>query len=376
VSFPCWVVPDNQAELLKIAGRKKNKNQKWIAKPWSSGGGNGISVLDGLEGLETLVRGRKKLVVQPFLADPLLVNGKKVDMRVYVLVTSTRPLRAWVHERGLVRFASQLYQNMTDTAVGTGKTTQFLTNTSLNKKESNATAAELTWSFHGLFHEIGTDRSRKLRMGMDRSIALLLLSVEEKFHSLGGGCDRADGACYHLLGFDIILPAALDSVPKIIEVNGEPSFARATSGEGGGGVAQQHYDETKALVARDVAQMLFSPITDQSKYEARQLIGMYGAIKEKDDQLFVEYAIELTREQQVNAQFRPCYPSPLAAVYSKQNELFEKVLSTSWRLRVHHVLTNWERKRVKECVIEMDSRNCREGGRASVMSDILNEPDF
>lgn len=48
----------------------------------------------------------KMFIADRYLAKPLLINDSKFDMRVYVYVTSYDPLRAYVFEDGLARFAS------------------------------------------------------------------------------------------------------------------------------------------------------------------------------------------------------------------------------------------------------------------------------
>ena len=62
-----------------------------------------------------------------------MINGHKFDLRIYVCVTSYEPLRIYVYQEGLVRFASEEY-SMKDV-----KTNLFnqLTNYSINKKNSN-----------------------------------------------------------------------------------------------------------------------------------------------------------------------------------------------------------------------------------------------
>ena len=48
-------------------------------------------------------------VVCKYISNPLLVNRHKFDLRVYVLLTCIDPLRIYVYNEGLVRFASEPY---------------------------------------------------------------------------------------------------------------------------------------------------------------------------------------------------------------------------------------------------------------------------
>ena len=68
------------------------------------------------------------MLVQQYIADPLLINGHKFDLRIYVAVTSINPLRIYVYDEGLVRFATEKYDT-TDLK----NVFSHLTNYSINK---------------------------------------------------------------------------------------------------------------------------------------------------------------------------------------------------------------------------------------------------
>ncbi len=213
-TFPCWVLPADEDILRK---EMNSSNSLWIVKPSGMGEGHGIFVVKDMEEIVRRQSFFDTYVVQPFLADPYLVGGRKFDFRTYVLVTSVVPLRAYIYKEGLVRFASSKYDH---NATKGGSERQYLTNTSVGKKYTHL--GNLTWTFQKLkdyFSSVGVD-SESVFNGINQAIVNVLLASEYRFlrnffvNLRGYNCH----SCFQLLGVDVILDSSLHAY--VIEVGG------------------------------------------------------------------------------------------------------------------------------------------------------------
>ena len=69
--------------------------------------------------------------MQRYIKNPLLLNGYKFDLRIYVLVTSFDPLKIYMFKDGLVRLATVPYST---SKASLKQRFVHLTNYSVNKK--------------------------------------------------------------------------------------------------------------------------------------------------------------------------------------------------------------------------------------------------
>ena len=121
-------LPKEHAMLVEEM--ESNPDQWWIVKPSASAQGRGIYFTNNVQELPY----KQNSVVSHYINNPMLLNGYKFDLRVYVAITSVNPLRIYMYEEGLVRFATAKYKPL-----GTEKFTKYthLTNYSVNKKNAN-----------------------------------------------------------------------------------------------------------------------------------------------------------------------------------------------------------------------------------------------
>ena len=102
----------------------------WILKPSGGSEGCGICLVMKFKDIPPFAL-TQDYVAQEYLAHPLLIDGKKFDLRIYVLVTSLSPLTAYIADEGLVRLCTKNYE--APSQANLHNLLQHLTNYSLNK---------------------------------------------------------------------------------------------------------------------------------------------------------------------------------------------------------------------------------------------------
>lgn len=221
-----YVMPKDVDEFLEAYERT---NHLWIVKPSASSRGRGIFVLQDLEDLPL----EDNSVVSRYVENPLLIQGLKFDLRVYVLVTSFEPLRAYVYREGLTRFASRPYSTKKEHM---GDAYRHLTNYSINKSAKNfvenrelgADNVGHKWSLSALNRHlkcIGVDVKLMWARIMDLIIKSLL-SVKPVITSRTHGLMHERENCFEIYGFDVLVDE--DLKPWLLEVNLSPSMQADT----------------------------------------------------------------------------------------------------------------------------------------------------
>ena len=263
-----WILPDERPPPAAF------DRGPIIVKPDDGSQGTGISIVTTPVELDLIAQKIARrgdiAVAQEYVDRPLLVNGYKFDLRLYVLVLSLSPLRVFLCNEGLARVCSEPYFEPTDSATREerllkNRLTRHLTNYGVSKHNDaffddsdepndgsrgtkrtlSATLAYLkaqgdisqdVWGdICGLVRKTTLELARACRDERpepELRLARLWDSSPPKSigawpcragawnpHKLG---DRERRDCFQLLGMDIMLDE--QGTPHVLEANCCPSF--------------------------------------------------------------------------------------------------------------------------------------------------------
>ena len=107
-----------------------NTKKTFIAKPSKGYGGIGIQLVQKLSDL-IFFENNNDFVVSEYIPKPLLIENKKFDMRLYVLLKGIDPVQIYLCEEGMARFCTAAYE--APSATNIQNLYQHLTNFTLNK---------------------------------------------------------------------------------------------------------------------------------------------------------------------------------------------------------------------------------------------------
>ncbi|GFU89924.1 cadherin-like and PC-esterase domain-containing protein 1 [Trichonephila clavipes] len=99
---PCFVLPVQYQEFVNVAEALGYTSQ-WLLKPLTAvSGPRLVDIFSPVGQAEIDEFSRRRAVAQQMVNNPFTVFGQPVSIRLYVLVTSMLPLRAYVHSQGIV----------------------------------------------------------------------------------------------------------------------------------------------------------------------------------------------------------------------------------------------------------------------------------
>jgi hypothetical protein len=108
---------------------EKSDHNLWIVKPSCNSKGTGIFISKCIKDIRKAWKNNVNRIIQKYVEDCLIIDSKKFDLRIWVLIESVNPLRVWVFEDYYARFCFDNFDlNQLDP-------TRHLTNFSVNKEK-------------------------------------------------------------------------------------------------------------------------------------------------------------------------------------------------------------------------------------------------
>jgi len=207
---------------------RKQPNTTWIMKPTSRSQGKGIFLFNKLSQVKKWAAGQmpangkaaENYVVSRYIDDPLLIGGKKFDLRLYAVVCSYRPLKVYLSALGFARFCNEKYSNEVQEI---DNMYMHLTNVAIQKHgETYNDKHGNKWPLQNLKTYIagayGSAVCRRLLADIDNVVIGSLKACQNVMIN--------DRHCFELYGFDVIIDSNLK--PWLIEVNASPSLTAST----------------------------------------------------------------------------------------------------------------------------------------------------
>lgn len=211
-----FILPNEYIRFLAAYSRNRTtgKPRYWICKPVDLSRGRGIFLFDDIKDLTY----DSPVIVQRYISNPLLISGYKFDLRIYVCVKSFSPLIIYMHQEGLVRFATEKYN-----LASLDNVYAHLTNTSINKfglsytRDKERVGRGCKWTMNKFRSFLHNQRVNELLLWhkISNIVTLTLLTAAPSVPSSPN--------CLELLGFDILIDTSFK--PWLLEVNYSPALS-------------------------------------------------------------------------------------------------------------------------------------------------------
>ena len=198
---------------------KDNPLNLWIVKPIGKSRGKGIFVIDDISDVPLA----DTFLVQKYLTNPLLLEGYKFDLRIYVLVTSVNPLEMFLYKDGFARVSNEKFNLFTK------NNKIHLTNAAIqNRTALKSSNFEKAYGGSKISLDILKYKLNKLyNIDFNKQIWPQVKSIALKALIACQYDIPYSPACFELFGFDIIIDDKLRC--WLLEINSSPSLERSNA---------------------------------------------------------------------------------------------------------------------------------------------------
>uniref|UniRef100_A0A4W4FII2 Tubulin tyrosine ligase-like family, member 6 n=1 Tax=Electrophorus electricus TaxID=8005 RepID=A0A4W4FII2_ELEEL len=330
---PTWCLPADYSDFQ--AYTKARKHKIYICKPESGCQGRGIFLTKTSKD----IRPGEHMICQVYISRPLIIDGFKFDLRIYVLVTSCDPFRIFVYNEGLARFCTSQYSEPTSSNMD--DICMHLTNYAINKNSENFVRDDDTGSkrklstFNKHLEAMHYDPERVWGDIEDVIIKTLISAhpvLKHNYHTCFPN-HTAGSACFEILGFDVLLDHHLK--PWLLEVNHSPSFT--TDSHLDREVKDGLLYDTLALINLGACDR--RKITEEEKRRVKERLQQNLSRQARNEDLRQSHAANVEQMQRYEAKhlggFRRIYPKEGGEKYEKYFEhsssLFQETTASKAR---------------------------------------------
>ncbi|XP_027810405.1 polyglutamylase complex subunit TTLL1 isoform X1 [Marmota flaviventris] len=213
---------------------RKSPSSTWIMKPCGKAQGKGIFLINKLSQIKKWSRDSKTstfvsqstkeaYVISLYISNPLLIGGRKFDLRLYVLVSTYRPLRCYMYKLGFCRFCTVKYTPSTSEL---DNMFVHLTNVAIQKHGEDYNHIHGgKWTVSNLRLYLESTRGKEVTSKLFDEIHWIIVQSLKAVAPVMNN----DKHCFECYGYDIIIDDKLK--PWLIEVNASPSLTSSTAND-------------------------------------------------------------------------------------------------------------------------------------------------
>lgn len=215
-----WRLPEDREELS--SNFKNNDTKPLIIKSKKGSYGQGMHVVNSIKALPQ----KGSWLAQEYLNSPHLINRSKYNIRVFVLITDTKPFTAYLYHDAIIDINVQPYSKNSNSF---SDQSIHIANTGVQCKQKDLNLEKHFLNLQKWLSllAIETD-SNKVWQAVKEVIKKTFLAGADPIHKHASKKIAHSEQCFELFGLDLMLDDELN--PWIIECNRTPSMSPKYSG--------------------------------------------------------------------------------------------------------------------------------------------------
>ena len=207
----------DRSELLQF-NEENLPEGSWICKPLAANQGRGIKMIHDIQAFREAIQSgeeNKNKIIQKYVDRPLLIGGRKFDIRCFALIARTEPWLVMRYDDYYLRFSLNQYDLHSEDLC------THLTNAAIQKKHPDYKTLKETSIYpkSSLVETVGAEAATRIE---DSMFQMILTVFQAGKVDLG----RKTG-CFELLGCDFLIDEELN--PWLLEINTNPALFTDTT---------------------------------------------------------------------------------------------------------------------------------------------------